>query len=417
MIYLLKNCLFFYVLISGILEWQMKIESIRLKNFKTFKDAELTEIPGFCVIVGANGSGKSTIFSIFGFLKDAMTGNINSALLKLGGSRGLNEVRSRGSQGPIEIEIKFREKQDSPLITYFLQLNEQSGKAFVEREILKYRRGSGGQPWHFLDFSNGIGEAVTNEIDSVKDVKELEREKQTLKSNDILAIKGLAQFERFPAVVALGNLIENWHISDFHISKARPEQEAGFAEHLSREGENLSLVIEYLFNQHKEIFNKILYLLKKRVPGISHVESKTTEEGRVLLKFQDGSFEDPFLARYVSDGTIKMLAYLTLLYDPNPHPLLCVEEPENQLYPKLLWELAEEFRSYSIRGGQVFVSTHSPDFLNAVECDEVFWLEKKNGYTQIKSASDDPQISSYMRDGDKMGYLWSHGFFGDVDPQ
>ena len=152
----------------------MKIESIRLKIFKTFKDAELTEIPGFCVIVGANGSGKSTIFSIFGFLKDAMTGNINSALLKLGGSRGLNEVRSRGSQGPIEIEIKFREKQDSPLITYFLQLNEQSGKAFVEREILKYRRGSGGQPWHFLDFSNGIGEAVTNEIDSVKDVKELE---------------------------------------------------------------------------------------------------------------------------------------------------------------------------------------------------------------------------------------------------
>jgi predicted ATPase len=125
-----------------------------------------------------------------------------------------------------------------------------------------------------------------------------------------------------------------------------------------------------------------LSLVSDRVPGISQVESKTTEEGRVLLKFQDGSFEDSFLARYVSDGTIKMLSYLTLLYDPKPHPLLCVEEPENQLYPKLLWELAEESRAYVNRGGQVFVSTHSPDFLNAAKLDEVFWLVKEGGYTQ-----------------------------------
>ncbi|MEA1898419.1 MAG: AAA family ATPase, partial [Bacteroidota bacterium] len=323
----------------------------------------------------------------------------------------------RACKGPIEIEIKLRENPDSPLITYFLQINEKSGRPIVEREILKYRRGSGGQPWHFLDFSEGKGIAVVNELDTIKDITELEREEQTLKSPDILAIKGLAQFERFPAVVALGNLIENWHVSDFHISKARPEQEAGYADHLSREGENLSLVIQYLYQHHKDRFNKIITLLKHRVPGIAHVDSKTTEEGRVLLKFQDGSFEDPFLARYVSDGTIKMLAYLVLLYDPTPHPLLCVEEPENQLYPQLLWELAEEFRTYSNRGGQVFVSTHSPDFLNATQIEEVFWLEKENGYTSIKRASDDPQIEAYMNDGDQMGSLWKQGFFGSIYPK
>lgn len=395
----------------------MKIESIRLKNFKSFQDAELLDLPSFCVIVGANGTGKSTIFQIFGFLRDAMTSNINVALAKLGGSRGFNEVRSRNSTGPIEIELKFRTGKDSPLTTYFLQINENKGKAIVEREVLKYRRGSSGQPWHFLDFSKGKGTAVTNELDTDKDVKDLNREEQKLKSSDILAIKGLAQFERFPAVMAIGNLIENWHVSDFHISKARPEQEAGYAEHLSREGDNLSLVIEYLYNNKRKTFDKILSLLKMRVPGISHVESKTTEEGRVLLKFQDGAFEDPFLARYVSDGTIKMLAYLTLLYDPNPHPLLCVEEPENQLYPKLLWELAEEFRAYANRGGQVFVSTHSPDFLNAVRLGEVFWLMKKEGYTQIQRAKDNEQLRIYMEEGDQMGYLWEQGFFEGADPQ
>jgi predicted ATPase len=395
----------------------MKIESIRLKNFKVFRDAELTDLPNFCVVVGANGTGKSTIFSMFGFLREALTTNVNTALMKLGGSRGFQEVRSRNSQGPIEIELKFRENPDSPLITYFLQIGEKEGKALVEREVLKYRRGSSGQPWHFLDFTRGKGTAVTNELDAVSEVKELQREEQTLKSPDILAVKGLAQFARFPAVMTLGNLIENWHVSDFHISKARPEQEAGYAEHLSREGENLSLVIQYLHNHHDKIFKKILDLLKKRVPGISNVDSKTTEEGRVPLKFQDGVFEDPFLARYVSDGTIKMLAYLTLLYDPTPHPLLCVEEPENQLYPKLLWELAEEFRAYANRGGQVFVSTHSPDFLNAARLDEVFWLVKKDGYSQLRRAKDDEQLTAYMAQGDQMGYLWEQGFLEGADPR
>lgn len=398
----------------------MQIEQIRLKNFRAFRDVQMKDIPRFCVLVGANGSGKSSLFSVFAFLRDAMASNVTVALARLGGSRGMQEVRSRGARGPIEIELKIRTdlgNKGSKLITYELHIDDEGGRPVVVREILRYRRGSSGKPWRFLDFSRGVGEAVTNELDSVDDESKLTREPQTLKSPDILAIKGLAQFERFPAVVALGNLIENWHLSDFHISRARPEVEAGFADHLSREGENLSLVVEYLHRQHPALFAQILDRLTHRVPGVTSVEAKTTEEGRVLLKFSDGSFEDPFLARFVSDGTIKMLAYLVLLYDPQPHPLLCVEEPENQLYPSLLWDLAEEFRSYALHGGQVFVSTHSPDFLNAVHLDEVFWLAKTEGYTRIHRAADDPQLNAYMEAGDRMGYLWKEGFFAGADPQ
>jgi len=394
----------------------MKIESLKIKNFRAFKNAEMRDIPRFCVVVGANGAGKSTLFQVLGFLKDAMMDNVQVALTKLGGSRGFFEVRSRNSTGPIEIELKFRKDVDSPLITYSLQLNERKGAIFVEREILKYRRAQRGKPWHFLEFSEGKGYAVTNEMSNLIDENSLERREQTLKSPDILAIKGLAQFKDFPAVKALGDLIENWHLSDFHISRARYEPEAGHAEHLSREGENLAQVTEYIYKNHPKIFNKILKILSRRIPGISKVEPKITDEGRVLLRFRDGQFNDPFLARHVSDGTIKMFAYLILLHDPAPHPLLCVEEPENQLYPKLLEELAEEFRDYARRGGQVFVSTHSPDFLNAVELDEVFWLFKRDGYTEIKRARDDKQVHKYMEGGDKMGYLWKEGFFDNVDP-
>jgi len=394
----------------------MKIETLRLKNFKAFKDVEIRDLPKFCIFVGANGTGKSTLFSVFGFLKDALTEDVHVALTRLGGSRGFREVRSRNTEGPIEIELKFREKDSGPLVTYALAIDEEDGRPVVAHETLKYRRGSRGKPWHFIDFSRGKGQAVMNEPEKVKDEKKLRRETQTLRSPDTLAVKGLAQFRKFPAAVSLGELISNWHLSDFHIQRARPEQEAGYAEHLSREGENLSLVTEYLYKRHRNVFDRIIQKLKKRVPGITNVDAKTTEEGRVLLRFQDGAFEDPFLARHVSDGTIKMFAYLILLHDPKPHPLLCVEEPENQLYPKLLWELAEEFREYADRGGQVFVSTHSPDFLNAARLEEVFWLVKGEGYTTVRRASDNKQIKDYVEAGDQLGYLWKQGFFEGAHP-
>ena len=398
----------------------MKIEQISIKNFKALRHVTMRDIPNFCVIVGANGSGKSTLFHVFGFLREALNFNVNTALIKEGGSRGFSEVRSRGCDGKIEIEIKFRAKQskrNNPLITYFLSIGQDGNKAVVEKEVLKYRVGAKGRPWEFLNFSRGAGRAVINEIENVTSEDKLIREYQKLKSADILAVKGLAQFEKFPAVVALGNLIDRWHLSDIHISKARDEQQAGFAEHLSREGENLSLVIDYLHQNHKPVLDKIIDTMKKRISGISNVNAKIIETGQVLLQVHDDSFTDPFLVRYVSDGTIKMLAYLVLLNDPGPHPLLCIEEPENQLYPHLLVELAEEFRAYAERGSQVFVSTHSPDLLNAVALDEVFWLIKKNGYTTIQRAKDDEQITAYMGQGDKMGWLWQQGLFRGVDPQ
>jgi predicted ATPase len=396
----------------------MRIESIEIKNYRVFQHTQIGNanscpLPNLSVFVGANGSGKSTLFDVFGFLRDALIGNVRTALQKRG---GFQEVRSRNTEGPIAFEIKFRESSSQPLVTYNLEIDEQSGRPVVVHEILKYRRGSSGRPWHFLDFRDGRGEAITNEMDAVTDEKDLEREEQVLESPEILAIKGLGQFQRFRAASLFRRLIENWHVSDFHIEQARPSQEAGVAEHLSVSGDNLSLVAQFLYERHRTVFNAILTKMKRRVPGVTSVDAESTVDGRIVLRFQDGAFKDPFIAKYVSDGTIKMFAYLVLLHDPSPHPLLCVEEPENQLYPRLLDELAEEFREYAIKGGQVMVSTHSPDFLNAVKLDEVFWLWKQDGYTQVRRATDVQLLRRLIDEGDTLGSLWKQGFFEGADP-
>ena len=397
----------------------MKIESIRLKNFKAFRDVHLKEIPSFMVVVGANGAVKTTLFDVFGFLHDCLKGNIRQALDKRG---RFAEVLSRGcdaQKDSILIELQYRMEIAgvNRLVTYSVEIGERQGQPVVLKELLRYKRGRHGSPYHFLSFANGEGYAITNEEDFNKSDEELERETQKV-AVDTLAIKGLGQFDRFKAANAFRRLIENWHVSDFHISAARGRKDAaGETEHLSESGENLPLVARYLYEQHSGIFDKILATMAKRVPGVAAVEPILMDDGYLTLRFQDGSFKTPFLDRYVSDGTIKMFAYLVLLHDPKPHPLLCVEEPENQLYPQLMAELAEEFRGYANRGSQVFVTTHSPDFLNALELEEVCWLVKQQGCTEIHRAKDHAQIAAYVAEGDQLGYLWKQGFFEGADPR
>lgn len=390
----------------------MQIESIEIKNYRLFRDAKLHDIPRLCVLVGANGTGKSTLFDVFSFLKDALTMNVGKAVSRRGGYK---ELASRGfAHEPIELAMQFRLEITGyeRLVTYILRIEpDKAGRAVVAREILRYKRGANGKPFHFLDFAYGKGYAIANEEDFSKVDEALRREEEELDAPDILAVKGLGQFERFKAASAFRLMIENWHISDFHVSEARPSQEDGFAEHLSTRGDNLPLVANYLFENHPDRFKRVLSAMQRRVPGVSLVEPRQTEDGRLVLRFQDGSFKDPFIARHVSDGTIRMFAYLVLLNDPKPYPLLAVEEPENQLYPELLPELAEEFRDYARRGGQVFISSHSPDFLNALSLDEIYCLRKLDGFTVITRACESENLRALYDAGDLPGYLWKQGLF------
>lgn len=366
------------------------------------------------VLLGANGSGKSTFFDVFGFLSDALQNNVNIALNRRG---GFQEVITRGcdfSKDLIKFEIKFRNPQEAdihaPIVTYSLEIGFEKGKAYIDREILKYRRGQRtGAPWHFLDFSRGKGYAITNEEDYGKKEVEQKRVEQKVTSPDILAIKGLGQFEQFKVLSSFRSLLEKWYVSNFTIENGRNISDTGIESHLSVRGDNLAQVTKYMFDSHKETFNRILEKLPKRIPGINKVEAKETEDGRIVLRFQDSNFKDPFVARYVSDGTIKMFAYMILLHDPEPHPLLCIEEPENFLHPDLLLNLCEEIREYSERGGQVFVSTHSPDFVNGLKVNELFFLGKEKGYTTIKAAAEDELVKELSKEN-QLGWLWRNHY-------
>ena len=384
----------------------MRVQTLKIKNYKVFKNIELYDIPNMAVFLGMNGTGKTTLFDVFGFLYDCLSKNVKAALAARG---GYSEVISREQCGNIEFYLQFRQSEKEPLVTYELIIGlDANNQPVINREIIRFRRGQSGAPYKILDFSNGKGMALTGAFKTREDIINAERRMQQLESPDILAIKGLGQFKEFDIVAALRKLVEDWYVSDFHIDDARQRNEASYSESLSKRGDNLANVAKYIYDNHRDIFDDILNKMKERVPGVTNVDASISD-GYITLRFSDGQFKNPFSSRFVSDGTIKMFAYLIMLNDPNPHTLLCVEEPENQLYPRLLALLAEEFRAYSEKGGQVFISTHSPDFLNAVELSELFYLIKKDGYTEIYKVSDSSLISSLYKEGDLLGYLWNQG--------
>jgi predicted ATPase len=249
----------------------VQIETLEIKNFRLFRDAKLTSLPRLTIVVGANGSGKSTLFDVFSFLKESLNHNVAQAVARRG---GFKELISRGETGPVGITVKFRES-GGRLATYSLLVAEEDGKAIVEREILRYKRGSYGRPWHFVDFSQGRGTAITNESVYGQEGVQEDREEFELEDPSVLAIKGLGQFREFRIVSEFRSLLENWHISDFHISDARPSAEAGYSEHLSTRGDNVAQVAQYLFERKPECFARVLEVMRQRVPGVSKVEAKT----------------------------------------------------------------------------------------------------------------------------------------------
>lgn len=386
-----------------------RIESLKVQNYRALCNLELKNITPLTTFLGPNGSGKSTLFDVFAFLEECFTESLRKAWDRRGRFR---ELRTRGQEGPIVIELKYRETSKSPIITYHLAIDEENNRPYVAKEWLQWRRGQRGKPFRFLDFEKGKGQVVSGEMPDEKD----ERITEELDSPELLAVSTLGQFAKHSRVSALRRFITGWYLSYLTADNTRTTPEAGAQERLSPTGDNLPNVIQYLREQYPERLEAILETLSSRIPRLEKVEASFMQDGRLLLQIKDAPFSQPILGKFASDGTLKMLAYLTVLYDPNSPQLVGIEEPENHLHPRLLPELAEECRA-ATANSQLMVTTHSPFFVDGLKAEELWILYRdKNGFTEAKRAKDIKGVEEFMNHGALLGSLWIENFFGIGDP-
>jgi len=420
-----------------------KIEGIRIRNFRALKDVTIgklwsiqqaVSLTPMTAVIGKNGVGKSTLFDAFGFLADCLRSGVEEAC-DLRGRGGFDRIRSQGQDDPIEIEVYYKEDGNARPITYELSIGlDKSGRPYVQKERLRQRRKGQkhGRPFSFLVMNEGKGVVWKGDeegrqidedkeqfdlfgfIDSIRkgDDKEESKETEVVELDDKrkLGIATLGSLKQHPRISAFRKFIEGWYLSYFTPDAARSLPLAGAQKHLNIHGDNLSNVVQFMEREHPKRFKSILERIAEKIPGVDKIDTDKTADGRLLLRFNDRGFTDPFYAQQMSDGTLKVFAYLLLLEDPTPPPFLCIEEPENGLYHKLLESLAMEFRNHATGrkgGSQVFITTHQPYFVDALSPDEVWVLEKKeDGFATIKRASEDETVKNMVAEGLPLGSLW-----------
>jgi predicted ATPase len=385
----------------------LRIKQFRIRNYRVLRDVVLKHITPLTVLCGPNGSGKSTVIDVFAFLHTAFTTNLRRAWDE---RNRLAEIRRREQDGPVGIEIKYRTNLDgtSRLATYSLELGEARGIPVVQTEKLRWTIAPGSEkPKVILDFSNGQG------LVFVEDTGETRSEKLT--QSDSLAVSALGQLSRHPRVTALRDFISGWYLFYVNVSNLRTTPISGPSPRLSQTGDNLANVLQCLGEQHPERLAQIFRVLSQRIPRLESVLTEPLPDGRLLPRLKDRPFEEPVLAQFTSDGTLKLLAYLTVLYDPEPPKVIGIEEPENQLHPRLLPILAEGARGASARS-QLLVTTHSPEFVDALRSTELWSISRgADGFAGVSRASDMPLVQNMMMNGASLGDLWRECFLG-ADP-
>jgi predicted ATPase len=403
------------------------LEGLQIQNFRALRNVTMGKtfdngaapLPRLMAVIGANGTGKSTLMDVLGFLGDCLQEGVEAACDKPHRG-GFEALRTRGTTGPMKFEVRFRYSTEARPISYSLHIDEdRRGRATVVYERLRQRRSgqSNGQPYSFLEITNGEGTVWAGE--STKSAEGTRRDEIRMSDRQVLGISTLGTLVDHPRIAAFRDFLSGWYLSYFVPQLAREQPPTGADPHLDRTGKNLARYVQFVERENPDGFRQMLKRIAPKIPGILSIKPVPAPDKRLLLSFQSSGFDEPFFQQDMSDGTLKMLAYLLLMEDPNPPPLVGIEEPENGLHHQLLASLAMEFKEFArkSRGPQVLITTHAPAFVDALTPDEVWILDKsEDGCSWLTHAADIQGVRQLFDEGIPMGSLWYSDHFGIGSP-
>ena len=364
----------------------MKIESLEIENFKSIAHINLKHLDVLSVFVGNNGAGKTAIFDTMRFIRECVVNRTISLPLNRRG--GFNDLLRRNDETPV---IGFKlvvsgKKDPEHKLTYILRIEQTDSAAYVGKEDLTETRKVGRKYENFKIISYRAGKGY---------IADPKKEKRELQNTDI-ALGKLGEFSEYKLANAFRNYVANWYFADFFVNTMRDESlDLVDTSKLREDCRNLREVLLAMQQENSEAYKKVVKTMNLCIADIQNIGA-TKQGNKTHLQISDTHFKNPFSELSVSDGTLKLLAYITLLAQSEKISFLMVEHPETHIYSETLSILFELFEATAFEGLQTFLSTHSPDFIKNVNSESVVIVAKKNGVINATKIGSNKPLQKYV---------------------
>lgn len=364
----------------------MKIQRIKIKNFKSIVEIELNDISNFSIFAGSNGAGKSNIFESIEFFKSIIELGINSAIKKYGGYDSIHSRKMRKENARkflFEIDL-----QQSKTYKFKLEAIDLDGDAslketfIVDDKVVAKRDGSDAYVYgKKIDLSISKEQTILNLI--------VDESGEVLKF-----IKAIQRYAIDPNLAREPDDITSDVVLDKYAS-------------------NITTVLANIEKINPNAVSEIIETMQLLVPSLENI--KTQKEkliNKMVATFKEEGSRDTFPARLVSDGTIYALSILAIIYSNNDG-IVMIEEPERGLHPKAISELVEFFREKSINF-PIFINTHNEAILKKALPQEVFIVSKKDGKTELFNVLN--RYPNYDYKEMDINEMWLSNMFGEGLP-
>ncbi|MCI0585378.1 MAG: AAA family ATPase [Planctomycetes bacterium] len=396
-------------------------DRVRVAGYRSLREVDLPLGP-LTVLIGPNGSGKSNLLDIFALLSEIAGGRLAQGLARRGGIR---ENLWAGRTERLEIRVRFAlgtaQGSRADRLDYELVVDAVGVGHAIARETLSSAasaKKNRGPSTPFASFQRGVGAfadpggnppagrdrdapgaARKWQLDAGESALSIVRDPLSFPTSERVRSAFESISVHFPLRVDVG-------------SEVRRAQFVRAETKVAPGGENLVSVLSHLHSRRdfRKAHDEIRDALAHAFPEFEDFSCPPEGgDGKVVLRWKERDIDRDLSALQVADGMLRFLLLATILCDPKPPLLICVDEPEVGLHPSLLLQVAELLRRASSRT-QVLAATHAPALVDALHPEEVVVVEKEGGGTGCRRL-DSAKLKNWLREF-SLGSLWQSGEIG-----
>ena len=372
---------------------KLAVSSLRIKNFKAIKDSGILKFSPLTFFIGNNGSGKSSIIEALETVQQYTLNGLDETMHKWRGFehvwyRGVDHkyVEGKGATmlqaNPMEFAVLGHANEKKYIYASQITVGENDSLLF-KKEILRFRDG--------VNITrNEKGKYVNSSKDKYF----------TLELGESVLTRNLRSWVSSWQFIALNPEV---------MTEPIPQHRTGSVVKLRKDGSNLSEYLRFLKKKDLSAFESLLGQIKKVISYVDDLQPEITPviEKTVYLQLTENDYKVP--SWMLSTGTLRLIALLAILNDPQPPPFIAIEEIENGLDPRSIQLLVSQLYAVAESGlTQVFVTTHSPFLLDSVKLEDVVLVERKEGVPIFYRPQSDKKLIEWNKDYN-VGKLYTMG--------